>query len=941
MKKIFNKFTKLLLTFILLFSDIAPLVKVFADMNPILTIKASTSLEGEYDEIQNNTTYTFDQSTNIDNYYFKLNGNSFEESENYLIKTDINFHGEWDKDNVHETKKIVDFKKGLSLNQEINKIIPYDYISSANGIYEVNLSIYKVSDITLNGENLNTKTDIELEILKEQLMALDMSGYQKVTNNSFKIEVTNFRSGLIFDKVTYPSGEEVYKNENIYEIDNTIASNIDIKFHYEVGNLNEKETYHFNLYVNGYLIDTYSHLTTQIIKTNNIVNIDNLINGNYNIELKLYDSKDNLVENDTIEISSKNSSVTDLNDYFILDEETLNDINKLRTKLINYKALNEENKNTLNEEIKKELESYIDKINNLSLDEYLNINRNGLNANSYYQVKDNKISIIYGLDGTFDKDLLISNQVLVSEFKEKFPNTIISVYRKNGELASSDDYLETGMKVLTNYNSLIGEYYLIVRGNVISENGMINIEDIREMISLGLEISTLGDEYYLASDVNQDNKVDILDATETYYILKNQDNVDTFNDYEKPTYQTENKIITKITSNKNSLRVGDTFKITLEIENLTENSINGIQGILTFNNNLIKCKSVSINDNWLGNINVINEDNYGKFMYLGDFTSTDGNFITFTFETLKEGSANIKVTDLLMALNGNFKELENEETNSVLINIARPLDTDASIKELKFDKGTLDKTFNKDITNYILYVDYFEDTLNINGVLESIHATTSGFKEYKLNSNKTIIPITVIAENGNTKTYTIEVIKVDRRSNNTNLKELTIEGVDIEFNKDKLEYNIEVDYSVKRLDINAIAEHVKSVVAIEDSNLEVGQNKIIIKVKAENGDTKDYILNVTRKSEVKKDITKNEEKTSNNSRLLLIILIIATISFLLYLIFEDNDKEPKYNLKEKETKKDTKQQNNNNNDNINNKKKNKKWTPILLIFYKKWQILQK
>ena len=353
MKKIFNKFTKLLLTFILLFSDIAPLVKVFADMNPILTIKASTSLEGEYDEIQNNTTYTFDQSTNIDNYYFKLNGNSFEESENYLIKTDINFHGEWDKDNVHETKKIVDFKKGLSLNQEINKIIPYDYISSANGIYEVNLSIYKVSDITLNGENLNTKTDIELEILKEQLMALDMSGYQKVTNNSFKIEVTNFRSGLIFDKVTYPSGEEVYKNENIYEIDNTIASNIDIKFHYEVGNLNEKETYHFNLYVNGYLIDTYSHLTTQIIKTNNIVNIDNLINGNYNIELKLYDSKDNLVENDTIEISSKNSSVTDLNDYFILDEETLNDINKLRTKLINYKALNEENKNTLNEEIKK------------------------------------------------------------------------------------------------------------------------------------------------------------------------------------------------------------------------------------------------------------------------------------------------------------------------------------------------------------------------------------------------------------------------------------------------------------------------------------------------------------------------------------------------------------------------------------------------------------
>ena len=200
-------------------------------------------------------------------------------------------------------KKIIDFKKGLSLNQGISKIIPYDYLSSANGIYEVNLSIYKTSDITLNGENLNTKTDVELEILKEQLEKLDMSEYQKVTNNSFKIEVINFKSGLIIDKVTYPSGEEVYKNDNIYEIDNTIDSNIDIKFHYEIGNLNEKETYHFNLYINGYLVNTYSQLTTQIIKTNNIVNIDNLINGNYNIELKLYDSKDNLVENDTIEIN--------------------------------------------------------------------------------------------------------------------------------------------------------------------------------------------------------------------------------------------------------------------------------------------------------------------------------------------------------------------------------------------------------------------------------------------------------------------------------------------------------------------------------------------------------------------------------------------------------------------------------------------------------------
>ena len=45
-----------------------------------------------------------------------------------------------------------------------------------------------------------------------------------------------------------------------------------------------------------------------------------------------------------------------------MDEETLKDINKLRTKLINYKALNEEDKNILNEELKNNLDTYVDKI---------------------------------------------------------------------------------------------------------------------------------------------------------------------------------------------------------------------------------------------------------------------------------------------------------------------------------------------------------------------------------------------------------------------------------------------------------------------------------------------------------------------------------------------------------------------------------------------------
>lgn len=929
MKKIFNKFLKLFLTFILLFTDIAPIINVFADMNANLSVEASTSLDGQYTKIQNNTIYTFDQSTSIDNYYFKLNGSDFEESENYLIKTNINFYGEWDEESIYKTKNLISFKKGTSLNNGVFTSMPYDYIVPLNGTYDVNLSIYKVSDIVLNGENLNTKTEIELESLKETLEITDLSNYTKVTNNSFKIKVTNLSSGLVISNVSYENGENIIKENDIYKVDNNIDKNIIIKLHHDIASLNPNETYHFNIYLNDCFVETYSNLDTSTLSGDITINIGYLINGNYTIEFRLYDSKDNIIESNTILLNSINSIITDLNSYFTLDEDTKTDISKLKTKIINYKALSEEDKNTLDTNIKVLLESYLDKINNLILDEYLNINRYGLNADSYYYIKNNEISIIYGLDGTFVKEVLVSNQVLVSEFKEKFPNINITIYQKDGKLASDDKYLETGMKVIANYSSIINEYILVVRGNIVSEDGLISIEDIREMISLGIDISNLSSEYYFASDVNNDNKVNVLDTTKSYYILNNEDNIDTFNDYQVPTYQTENKILASIESDKTNLRVGDTFKISLKVEGLTQNAINGLQGILTFNNNLIKCKSVAISNNWIGNINVINENNYGKFMYLGNSILEDGNLIVFTFETLKEGSVNIKVTDLIMALNGAIKELENDETNSILVNIDRALGNDARIKELKIDKGILNQTFNKDITDYILYVDYFEETINIDGILEDINASTTGFKEYALNNYKTIIPITVIAEDGNTKIYTINVIKVDRRSNNTNLKELTIEGVIINFEKDKLEYEFTVDYEVDKLDINAIAEHFKSIVLIKgDTNLKVGKNQITITVKSEKGDTKDYILNVIRKSEEKESIIDYNETKGKNSRLLLIVLIIATICLLLYIIFKDDDsKKIEYTLKEKDNKKENnknKKEDNKKDNNNNNKRKNKK-----------------
>lgn len=87
-------------------------------------------------------------------------------------------------------------------------------------------------------------------------------------------------------------------------------------------------------------------------------------------------------------------------------------------------------------------------------------------------------------------------------------------------------------------------------------------------------------------------------------------------------------------------------------------------------------------------------------------------------------------------------------------------------------------------------------------------------------------------------------------SKNNNLSSLSVDGYQISpaFNKDTLEYSLDVDSSVEKVKVNATKEDSKAnLTGGGEISLNEGSNQVKIVVTAENGNSKTYILNINVK----------------------------------------------------------------------------------------------
>ncbi len=162
--------------------------------------------------------------------------------------------------------------------------------------------------------------------------------------------------------------------------------------------------------------------------------------------------------------------------------------------------------------------------------------------------------------------------------------------------------------------------------------------------------------------------------------------------------------------------------------------------------------------------------------------------------------------------------------------------------KLKYSGGADSRSISNDFSKSISYTYKFK-AVDVGNVTITSNGTIAGYDGIKAFPN-TSCTIKVV-EKGATTTKKEE----NNKSSDNSLKSLEIDGLTLtpEFNKDTLEYNVDIKSDEKtKIDIKAIATDSKaSVEGAGEKEVDLGVNKLEINVKAENGAIRTYIINVT------------------------------------------------------------------------------------------------
>lgn len=188
------------------------------------------------------------------------------------------------------------------------------------------------------------------------------------------------------------------------------------------------------------------------------------------------------------------------------------------------------------------------------------------------------------------------------------------------------------------------------------------------------------------------------------------------------------------------------------------------------------------------------------------------------------------------------------------IALAEPLSGDCNLATMAVSNATISPAFSADVTNYAASVPFSVSSIGVNAGAAHPNATVSVSNPQLVPGGTTIVSVTVTAENGAVKTYTIRVAREQDpnyvESDNADLQALSVENFPISpaFSPDVTQYYVWLPYEVDAVSIRAEKADSKASFQIaDDAELIPGKGTdLAVTVTAENDSQKVYTVTAVR-----------------------------------------------------------------------------------------------
>lgn len=396
---------------------------------------------------------------------------------------------------------------------------------------------------------------------------------------------------------------------------------------------------------------------------------------------------------------------------------------------------------------------------------------------------------------------------------EFYPNEVVVQSNFEEEMTVLEFLSHISILDLMNDDLVQSVYVVDSFGSILSEEDIIHVQDVLVMIGdefiCSYSIKILGD-YNLDGILSEDDvdssleevlheseEITTEDVSYIDYVVENQT-------YEVPEVLNEN--LENHLEVDSSVYVSEEVVVKYSISGFDSNYVNAISGDIWYDEETLKLENVYLEVNGEIKGGISNH----HFVYLLNDYCSENVFMILLFETLKSGNQQVRIDHIKAVMNGTLLKIEDSVSVYFMVE--------------EYGKGGDIET--------IVTPDSPDES-------EASPSISPSFLPNEVKVSKPVIVATEIS-----------------LSSNNYIKNLVIEGYSISFDKEVLEYSIEVDSDIDSLSLDVWLEHDNATYFVSgNEKFQKGKNKVILTVQAEDGSIRDYVIEVNKKGleEDKKD----------------------------------------------------------------------------------------